>query len=74
MYTIQEGEADIIEQASSSEEVPEIQLLITPSPDSVHFQNGYLGADGERAAIEGEVHVKGGDKDMWNSVYAWSLC
>ncbi|KAF8633950.1 hypothetical protein AX15_001133 [Amanita polypyramis BW_CC] len=33
------------------------QLLLVPT-NSVNFQRGYLGADGERAAIEGELQIK----------------
>ena len=48
----------------------EAQLLISPSPNSVHFQKGFLGADDhERAAIEGELHIKGINSDDWESVF-----
>ncbi|KAH7102108.1 hypothetical protein BKA62DRAFT_656661 [Auriculariales sp. MPI-PUGE-AT-0066] len=36
----------------------ESQLVITPIHDDLSFQKGYLGADGEHAAIEGEVQIK----------------
>ncbi len=29
-----------------------IQIHISPSPDAIQFQNGYLGVDGETAAFE----------------------
>ncbi|KAF8587263.1 hypothetical protein K439DRAFT_1385900, partial [Ramaria rubella] len=43
------------------------QLLISPSPDAVQFQKGFLGAQGERAAIEGELQIKGAEQDQWDS-------
>ena len=38
---------------------PEAQIEILPASDALSFQSGYLGADDERAAMEGEVHLKG---------------
>lgn len=35
------------------------QIEILPASDALSFQSGYLGADDERAAMEGEVHLKG---------------
>ncbi|TEB39232.1 hypothetical protein FA13DRAFT_1620437 [Coprinellus micaceus] len=46
---------------------PQIVLLPT-APDAVNFQAGYLGAEEERAAIEGEIQVKGFDPAKWNRV------
>ena len=43
------------------------QLLISPSPGAVQFQKGYLGAQGERAAIEGELQIKGTEEGQWDS-------
>ena len=41
------------------------QILIIPIADgSVHFQKGYLGADNERAAIEGELQIKSAEADF----------
>lgn len=37
------------------------QILIVPTANGVHFQKGFLGADGERAAIEGELQIKSSD-------------
>ncbi|KAL1952069.1 hypothetical protein VTO73DRAFT_1218 [Trametes versicolor] len=37
------------------------QILIVPTANGVHFQKGFLGADGERAAIEGELQIKSAD-------------
>ncbi len=47
----------------------EPKILILPSEDGVNFQKGYLGADGERAAIEGELQVKGAGTGRWAHVY-----
>ncbi|KAI8995522.1 hypothetical protein BD414DRAFT_435482 [Trametes punicea] len=45
------------------------QILIVPAADGVHFQKGYLGADGERAAIEGELQIKSADSSLrWRKV------
>lgn len=41
------------------------QLLISPRPNAIDFQDGYLGADGEHAAIEGEVQIKAADPSQW---------
>ncbi|TFK41004.1 hypothetical protein BDQ12DRAFT_418503 [Crucibulum laeve] len=46
----------------------EPQLLIVPAVDAVNFQKGYLGAQGETAAIEGELQVKGIDLESWDRV------
>ncbi|EJD47822.1 hypothetical protein AURDEDRAFT_151297 [Auricularia subglabra TFB-10046 SS5] len=47
----------------------ETQLVISPIHDDFTFQKGYLGADGEHAALEGEVQIKSaaGDDD-WDRV------
>ncbi|KAI0662684.1 hypothetical protein C8Q70DRAFT_908793 [Cubamyces menziesii] len=45
------------------------QILIVPAADGVHFQKGFLGADGERAAIEGELQIKSADAPCrWRKV------
>lgn len=44
------------------------QILIIPTVDAINFQKGYLGAEGERAAIEGELQIKTTDADRWNKV------
>jgi neural Wiskott-Aldrich syndrome protein len=44
------------------------QILIFPPTDSLHFQKGFLGADGERAAIEGELQIKGAESGQWVKV------
>lgn len=57
--------------ANTSESVQhqiEPQILIIPATDSLRFQQGFLGADGERAAIEGELQVKGTDTFRWRKV------
>lgn len=46
----------------------ETQVLIVPATSTFQFQQGYLGADSERAAIEGELQVKGADGDRWRKV------
>ncbi|PPQ67356.1 hypothetical protein CVT24_011539 [Panaeolus cyanescens] len=44
------------------------QILILPTVDAVNFQKGFLGAEGERASIEGEVHIKGVDPTHWERI------
>ncbi|KAG6911849.1 hypothetical protein DXG01_000096 [Tephrocybe rancida] len=44
------------------------QILIIPTGDAVNFQKGFLGADGERAAIEGELQIKATGQDRWAKV------
>lgn len=44
------------------------EILISPTVDALNFQNGYLGAEGERAAIEGEVQIKGVEQDKWSKL------
>src|SRR5712671_5358644 len=44
------------------------QILIVPATDSLRFQQGFLGADGERAAIEGELQLKETDEIRWRKV------
>ncbi|KAJ3905482.1 hypothetical protein F5879DRAFT_950548 [Lentinula edodes] len=46
----------------------EPQLLIVPTVDTVNFQKGYLGAEDERAAIEGELQIKGAISEVWDKV------
>ncbi|KAG5644752.1 hypothetical protein DXG03_007881 [Asterophora parasitica] len=43
-------------------------ILIIPTGDAVNFQKGFLGADGERAAIEGELQIKGVKSNHWSKV------
>lgn len=47
---------------------PGPEILILPTLDSINFQNGYLGAEDERAAIEGEVQIKGVEQDRWSKL------
>jgi hypothetical protein len=44
----------------------EPEILIIPTGDAVNFQKGFLGAEGERAAIEGELQIKGADVGRWS--------
>jgi hypothetical protein len=48
----------------------EPQLLISPPVDEIDFQKGYLGADGERAAVEGELQIKDLEPKRWSKMYA----
>ncbi|KAK7058830.1 hypothetical protein VNI00_001454 [Paramarasmius palmivorus] len=42
------------------------QILIVPSV--INFQKGFLGAEDERAAIEGELQMKGAEAKDWNKI------
>lgn len=62
------------EQGTSDTAVStEAQLLIIPSGSASQFQKGHLGANGERAAIEGELQIKGVPVDSWESLYALNI-
>jgi hypothetical protein len=43
--------------------------LIIPTVDALNFQKGFLGADGERASVEGELQIKGFSPDKWAKMY-----
>lgn len=49
------------------------QIVITPLPNEVQFQSGNLGADGEPAAIEGEVQLKGLKSEDWDRLCVGSF-
>ncbi|KAF8140116.1 hypothetical protein EV363DRAFT_328600 [Boletus edulis] len=49
-------------------DVSGLQLLIVPALDGINFQKGYVGAEGERAAMEGEVHIKGAQPGAWKKL------
>ncbi|KAJ7102128.1 hypothetical protein B0H15DRAFT_898093 [Mycena belliarum] len=69
-------QADVLptsETSSTSGVAEDPQILIIPSPDTINFQKGYLGADGERAAVEGEIQVKGTEPRRWARVQVISL-
>lgn len=44
------------------------QLLLVPPAGSVNFQTGYLGVEGERAAVEGEIQIKDIEPGRWSKV------
>lgn len=50
---------------------PGPQILIIPTGNAVNFQKGFLGAEGERAAIEGELQIKGTGQGLWSKVYVF---
>ncbi|KAJ6627123.1 hypothetical protein B0H10DRAFT_2161226 [Mycena sp. CBHHK59/15] len=52
-------------ESSTSDVTLDPQILIIPSSEAINFQKGYLGADGERAAVEGELQVKGTEAGRW---------
>jgi neural Wiskott-Aldrich syndrome protein len=47
------------------------QILIIPPSQSAQFQKGYLGAEDERAAIEGELQIKGIRASACRKVYVF---
>ncbi|KAG1833964.1 hypothetical protein EV424DRAFT_858619 [Suillus variegatus] len=56
------------------EPISGLQIFIIPATDTLTFQKGYLGAEGERAAIEGEIHVKGAQPGQWKHNSTVALC
>ena len=49
------------------------QIQIVPIASNIGFQKGYLGADLERAAIEGELQIKGAETHRWGKVFVASI-
>jgi neural Wiskott-Aldrich syndrome protein len=49
------------------------QILIIPTVDTINFQKGFLGADGERAAIEGELQIKETTGGRWAKMLVRSV-
>jgi len=45
------------------------QILIIPPSGDAEFQKGYLGVEGERAAVEGELQIKGIRASACQKVY-----
>lgn len=43
------------------------QILILPAAGATDFQKGYIGVDGERATIEGEIQMKA-ESGTWAKV------
>ena len=60
---------DSTSSLSNSDDDGSPQIVISPTVDALNFQKGYLGAEGERAAIEGELQIKGVDPAEWAQVY-----
>ncbi|KAL1664049.1 hypothetical protein GGF50DRAFT_127545 [Schizophyllum commune] len=46
----------------------EPQILIIPPAGAINFQKGFLGADNEKAAVEGELQIKGAQPGAWDKV------
>lgn len=65
IYSQQE---DVPETSNTLDVALDPQILIIPSSDAINFQKGYLGADGERAAVEGELQIKGAEAGRWARV------
>ena len=65
-YSQQDPVESVNIQAYEDQSAP--QILIIPTANAVNFQKGFLGADGERAAMEGELQVKGAAPDSWGRV------
>lgn len=61
----QQDESVVLDRASSPLQP---QIVIVPTTSALGFQKGYLGADGERAAVEGELQVKGSNGGRWGRV------
>ena len=57
------------QSSSAGHGIQDPQIIIIPTVDALNFQKGFLGADGERAAVEGELQIKGVDPLRYNRVY-----
>ncbi|KAJ6604457.1 hypothetical protein DFH09DRAFT_310043 [Mycena vulgaris] len=68
IYSQQADELPTSDTDSTSDVTLDPQILIIPSSDTINFQKGYLGADDERAAVEGEIQVKGTESGRWGRV------
>lgn len=66
----QEDESTLLERSTS---LLHPQILIVPTTSPLGFQKGYLGADNERAAIEGELQVKGASGERWGRVCVYHV-
>ncbi|KZT74731.1 hypothetical protein DAEQUDRAFT_760754 [Daedalea quercina L-15889] len=60
--------ADDETRSDGTSAVIEPQIIIIPTGNDVSFQAGYLGADGEHAAIEGELQLKCADDFHWEKI------
>jgi hypothetical protein len=60
------SQQDPVNTDSHQHNLSEPEILIIPTVDAVNFQKGFLGAEGERAAIEGELQIKGADVERWS--------
>lgn len=54
--------------SSSTRRNDQPQILIVPAGNAVNFQKGFLGADDEPAAIEGELQIKNADGEHWAKI------
>ncbi|KAH8120092.1 hypothetical protein DFH11DRAFT_1721952 [Phellopilus nigrolimitatus] len=64
----QQSDSDPQSSSNVSLVPSDAQLLISPLGNTSHLQKGYLGANGERAAIEGEIQIKGVPVHTWQSL------
>lgn len=55
-------------QEETDTQITDPQILIIPTADALNFQKGFLGAEDERAAIEGELQIKGIKPDDWTKL------
>ena len=63
----QHNSSDVLRSDCPSD-VSGFQLLLVPALDGINFQKGYVGAEGEHAAMEGEVHLKGAQPGAWKKL------
>ncbi|KAG9314494.1 hypothetical protein JVU11DRAFT_5291 [Chiua virens] len=67
----QHGPGDSILRSDCLSDASGLQMLIVPALDGINFQKGYVGAEGEHAAMEGEVHLKCAQPGAWKKL---SVC
>lgn len=70
LYTKSDNDEGPSTSEGVSAESDDPQILIIPPSQSTQFQKGFLGADDERAAIEGELQIKGISASACRKVYA----
>jgi hypothetical protein len=66
IYSYYSSEDQLASTSFSSPRDP--QITISPAADALHFQQGCLGIDGERPALEGEIQIKGAQGRVWESL------
>jgi neural Wiskott-Aldrich syndrome protein len=73
LYTQDASDSGLSSDDDGFSEHNDPQIIIIPPSLSAQFQKGFLGADDEHAAIEGELQIKGISASACRKVYVPSL-